>query len=158
MQTAGWFRAGIFSCDLSEKPYEHRWGHTTKAAHWLCDFRGPEVTQRSCPISPLNSSQVHPEVEICQLCFYFSRPQVCHKPWFVHELQVVLRPPMWSGLLGWTPPGPAPALGKVTWMQKSVKGGISVNPIKLFSKELAWLLAKRGFDGFSDTFKEDSCY
>lgn len=62
----------------------------------------------------------------------------------------------------WAPgvntPIPAPALGKVTWMQKSVKAGISVNAIKLLSKELAWLLAKKGFDGFSDTFKEDSCY
>lgn len=56
MQTAGWFRAGIFSCDLSEKPYEHRWGHTTKAAHWLCDFRGPEVTTKI--LSHLPSKQL----------------------------------------------------------------------------------------------------
>ena len=30
------------------------------------------------------------------------------------ELQVVVQPPMLSGFLGWTPPGPTPALYKVT--------------------------------------------
>lgn len=37
-----------------------------------------------------------------------------HTSWA--ELQMVVQPPMLSGLLGWTSPGPAPALSKVTLM------------------------------------------
>lgn len=64
--------------------------------------------------------------------------------------------PCWVGSWAEHPQDLSQLLASLAQWRKSIKAEINSNPIKLLSKELAWLLAKRGFDGFSDMLKEDS--